>query len=55
MTIYEPNDDVRPTGKEPAEFIDPQKPDEDVSDANSSEEDANPSAPPSGSASRPKQ
>jgi hypothetical protein len=45
MTIYEPNDEIRPTGQEPAEFIDPEGPDEDVSD-----EDADPSAPPSGSA-----
>jgi hypothetical protein len=32
MTIYEPNDEVEPTGQEPAEFIDPQEADEDVSD-----------------------
>jgi hypothetical protein len=47
MTIYEPNDDVEPTGQEPAEFIDPHEPDEDVSD-----EDADPSARPSGSPPR---
>jgi hypothetical protein len=49
MTIYEPNDDVRPTGQEPAEFIDPEEPDEDVS-----EKEADPAASPSGSAPRPK-
>jgi hypothetical protein len=41
MTIYQPNDDVKPTGQEPAEFIDPQEPDEDVS-----EEDADPAGRP---------
>jgi hypothetical protein len=49
MTIYEPNDEVRPTGREPAEFIDPQEPDEDVS-----EEGDDPSARPTGSAPLPK-
>ena len=48
MTIYEPNDDVRPTGQEPAEFIDPKEPDEDVSD----EDDGHPSAPPGSSGPR---
>ncbi len=44
MTIYEPNDDVRPTGQEPAEFIDPKEADEDVSDR----DDDDPADPPSG-------
>jgi hypothetical protein len=47
MTIYEPNDEVRPTGQEPAEFIEPQR-----ADGDESEEDADPSARPSGSPPR---
>jgi hypothetical protein len=39
MTIYEPNDELRPTGEEPAEFIPPDEPHEDVSDDDVSEED----------------
>ena len=29
MTIYEPNPDIRPTGEEAGEFIDPPAPDPD--------------------------
>jgi len=32
VTIYEPNDDVRPTGEEAGEFIEPQTPDDGPSD-----------------------
>ena len=42
MTIFEPNPDVRPTGEEPAEFL-------EDSDEDESEEDVDPSARPTGS------
>ena len=44
MTIYEPNDEVRPTGEEAAEFIPPDEPHEDVSDEDDDDEDSSPAS-----------
>jgi hypothetical protein len=43
MTISEPNPDVRPTGEEPAEFVEPQGDEE----RDESDDDVDPSARPS--------